>query len=458
MTRAKSASLRLFTALLCSAIAAGAALFATTPPASAAGTIEVSVVQHGNQATITWISPSSPAEGWRVGRDGKDSGGYGAWSSTISPEYRSWTFNYLIRGDTYNLSIASSIGSGSVRMIAGATVPSATPTIAPTPTTPATSPTSAAPPGSQQTAGFDRPAAVGRSGWLSGVATQEKGNTDPAKYFGDWRGAPVEIGQTWPHTPDVWGINPSVANSWSGFTGPMSLSFSPGPDWNGLRGWRSYAAINRGEMDAWWRAAARNTKRFRSGMGTTYVSPFYEYNGDWMAWSVTRNSRGYADFTGAWERVSRIWNEEFPEVRLVLPAACARDVPGAMMPDPSSYDLVGCTIYNAWPWQSDGRQAMRLLETGRRRAQSVGKPFAITEWANSASRGTAGGGGDAPEFISTLRGWMEDHAGTGSGQLVFEAFFNIDGYALDHILLRLVGGDSGTQSRTAAKYRELWSS
>ena len=303
-------------------------------------------------------------------------------------------------------------------------------------------------------------AAIRGKSWLSGVATRENGRgANPAKYFGDWRGARVEIGQTWPDTPDVWGINPAVRNSWAGFRGPMSLSFTPGRDWRGRRGWRSYAAIARGDMDAWWRAAAKNTRKLRAGKGTTFVSPFYEYNGDWMKWSVKRTKRGYADFRKAWARVAKIWRKEFPQVKLVLPATCARNVPAAMMPAKNTYDLVGCTVYNAWPWSATGKSALRQIETGRKRAKAVGKPFAITEWANSANRRAAGGGGEAPGFMSAMHSWMRKHAGTGAGQLVFETFFNIDGYDLDHIMLRFKGSRgrvSGAQDRTAARYRALW--
>lgn len=309
--------------------------------------------------------------------------------------------------------------------------------------------------------------------WLSGVATTESGNgTDPAKYFGDWRGTSVQIGQTWPHTPDVWGINPSVANSWSGFQGPMSLSYNPGVNSDGSivdwydstmgvthQGWRGYSAMASGNMDGWWRAAARNTKALRQGRGTTYISPFYEYNGDWMAWSVTRTTQGMADFRAAWERVAAIWRQEFPEARLVLPAACSRDVPQAMMPNVNSYDHIGCTIYNAWPWQSNGAEAVRLLEVGRQRALANGKSLVITEWANSGNPNEQGGGGDAPGFIQAFHDYFVLHGGTGPGKLEFEAFFNIDGYALDHILLRRNGNDvivNPTQPLTAAKYRELF--
>ena len=302
--------------------------------------------------------------------------------------------------------------------------------------------------------------------WLSGTATVEVGNgTDPAQYFGNWRGTPVQIGQTWPNTPDAWGINPAIANSWSGFQGPMSLSYAPGPDWvdqstgQTLTGWRNWATVANGGNDAWWTAAAKKVKALRSGRGTTYISPFYEFNGDWMTWSVTRTTQGYADFKAGWTRVANIWRREFPAAKLVLPAAMSRDVPAAMMPAPSTYDIGGGTIYNAWPWEANGATAIQKLEAFRQQIAVAGKPFGITEWANSANPNTEGGGGDAPGFITAMRSWMVQHAGTGAGQLVFETFFNIPGYALDHELIHWTGSAvqvSTTQPQTAAKYRDLY--
>jgi hypothetical protein len=302
--------------------------------------------------------------------------------------------------------------------------------------------------------------------WLSGTATIEVGNgADPAQYFSNWRGTPVQIGQTWPNTPDAWGINPAVANSWSGFQGPMSLSYSAGPDWvdpstgQTLTGWRNWATVANGGNDAWWRAAAKKVKALRAGRGTTYVSPFYEFNGDWMDWSVTRTTQGYADFKAGWARVAAIWRQEFPGVKLVLPAAMSRDVPAAMIPDPSTYDLGGGTIYNAWPWEANGATTMQRLEAFRQQIAAAGKPFGITEWANAANPNEQGGGGDAPGFITAMHDWMVQHAGTGAGQLVFETFFNIPGYALDHELIHWNGSAvqvSTTQPQTAAKYRDLF--
>lgn len=305
--------------------------------------------------------------------------------------------------------------------------------------------------------------------WLSGTATLEVGNgPDPAKYFGDWRGTPVQIGQTWPNTPDAWSLDPRsnlVPDSWSGFQGPMSLSYDPGPDWKDpatgqtLTGWRDWATVANGGNDAWWTAAAKKVKSFRSGKGTTYISPFYEFNGDWMKWSVIRTPEGYANFKAGWARVAAIWKREFPECKIVLPAAMSRDIPVAMMPDPSTYDLGGGTIYNAWPWEANGATAIKRLEEFRQQIEAAGKPFAITEWANSANPKENGGGGDAPGFITAMHSWMTKHAGTGPGKLVFETFFNTPGYPLDHELIHWDGASvkvSATQPQTAAKYKELF--
>lgn len=499
-------------------------------------TISATATLNGDKATLSWTTTgANPAE-WTVARDGTDSGGYGAWSENVPGDRRSHTFNYLRPGDTYTLTVSAADGrTASAIVTVPTTEPADTTAPTTSITSPAnnssavignavtitanasdnvgvskveflvngvvvatdtSAPYSYTWDTSGKTAGnyalttraYDAANNTGSSSsvqisltgtppssgdWLSGVATVENGNgADPAKYFSDWRGTPVEIGQTWPHTPDVWGVNPSVANSWSGFQGPMSLSYNPGVNEDGTivdwrdpatgqvyQGWRGWSAMANGNMDAWWRAAAKQTKEFRQGKGTTYVSPFYEYNGDWMTWSVPRTTQGMADFRAAWERVAAIWRREFPGVRLVLPAACSRDVPAAMMPNPSSYDHIGCTIYNAWPWEGNGAINVQRMEVGRQRALANGKSLVITEWANSGNPNEQGGGGDSPGFIQAFHSYFTQHAGTGPGQLEFETFFNIDGYALDHILVRRNGTGvtvNSTQPQTAAKYQQLF--
>lgn len=286
------------------------------------------------------------------------------------------------------------------------------------------------------------------STWLSGAAGPEAANGK----FGTWRGEAVTIGETWPNTPDLWSLQPGF--EWGSWTGPMSVSIDPGANWPG---WSSAAA---GGHDTFFRQVGQKLKQLRSGKGTTYISPFYEFNGDWMKWSVTRSPQGYTDFKNAWARISNILRQEFPEGKLVLVPACSRDVPAEMMPAASTYDLGGGTIYNEWPFEANGATAMQRLEVCRARAEAAGKPFGITEWSNAGQprAQSSGGGGEAPAFISAMHSWMSQHAGTGPGQLVFETHFNIGGY---EARFEFCTGGSTTcsvnavQPQTAERYRSL---
>lgn len=81
-------------------------------------------------ATLRWTPPASdggaPISGYRVARDGTDSGGAGAWSTVVAPTTRSFTFTHLRAGDTYRLSVRA-VTAGTVGPEASATVRLSTP-------------------------------------------------------------------------------------------------------------------------------------------------------------------------------------------------------------------------------------------------------------------------------------------------------------------------------------------
>ena len=60
-------------------------------------------------ATLSWGDPvsdgASPITGFRVARNGTDSGGTGPWSTTVGPTVHSLTFRFLRPWDTYRLSV-----------------------------------------------------------------------------------------------------------------------------------------------------------------------------------------------------------------------------------------------------------------------------------------------------------------------------------------------------------------
>ena len=378
------------------------------------------VVAGDGQATLTWTAVPG-ATGYLVGRDGTDTGGSGPWETVDAPAVSSRTFLHLRNGVNYTLHVEPQ-GVASPRKTITVTPKAAT-------TPPVTPPT-------------------GR-GWLSGAGTVEVGNINPGKYLGDYRGSALEIGQTWQNTPDVWGIDPGVANSWANWAGAMCISCSPAT-------WKGWAAIAGGADDAFWTAYAKTVHQRRAGKGQTYMAPFYEFNGTWMPWSVTRTAQGMADFRNAWARVAGIIRANAPTVRIVMAPAQGRDLPDAMVPATTTFDLLGGTNYNAWPWSPNGDAAMQRLETYRLHAERLGKPVGITEWANSGNPSEQGGGGEAPGFIRAVHAWLTKNRGTGAGQVEFETFFNIPGYALDHLIVQTNGQPSTTQPLTAAAYRELW--
>ena len=152
--------------------------------------------------------------------------------------------------------------------------------------------------------------------WLSGAAGTQAANGT----FGTWRGTPVEIGQTWVNDAALYPIGPKISGcggcgEWAGFNGPLSIS-ATAKDW---QGWAAEAA---GANDAYWTQLARTARELRAGKGQVYLNPYYEFNGDWMPYSVQRTTQGQADFRRAFERTSAIIRREFPGVQVVInPAA-----------------------------------------------------------------------------------------------------------------------------------------
>ncbi len=111
------------------------AVGAWTPPV-APTTVTVTPVS-GTSATITWAPPANtggpPITGYRVARDGTDSNGTGAYTTTVSKDARSFTFNLLKPGSTYTLTVAAITAAGTspahgaqVRVGSGAGVPAPT--------------------------------------------------------------------------------------------------------------------------------------------------------------------------------------------------------------------------------------------------------------------------------------------------------------------------------------------
>jgi hypothetical protein len=308
-------------------------------------------------------------------------------------------------------------------------------------------------------------------GWLSGASVE---NDLRGAKFSKWRGSNVEIGETWLNDAAAYTLvgTPSTScggcGEWAGFPGAMSVNAvtpndgtMPGDYPSDAASEAYWAAEASGRHDAYWASLARNVRTARAGLGKTYFGPWYEFNGDWMPYSVKRTAAAQASFRTAYARVTNIIRANYPEAVVGLPPACSRDIPAAMTPVTSSFDIYTCTQYNAWPVQANGADAVASLEQERQRAAAWGKPFGITEWANVSTPGAAGGGGgDHPGYITAMHNWLSANAGTGAGKVEFETYFNVGGYG-DRFELTYTNGSGNyvlnpQQPKTATEYARLF--
>lgn len=111
---------------------AGGGVAAAAAPPTVPSAVKASVTGAGS-AVLTWAPPAgrggSAVTGYVVGRDGVDTGGTGAWSTTVGASARSLTFTRLVPGRPYSLSVraksAAGLGPAASVTVTAATVPGA---------------------------------------------------------------------------------------------------------------------------------------------------------------------------------------------------------------------------------------------------------------------------------------------------------------------------------------------
>ena len=118
--------------------------------------------------------------------------------------------------------------------------------------------------------------------------------------------------------------------------------------------------------------------------------------------------------------------------------------------------MIAVDYYNQWPFVSTREEfetslstfdqwgGPRGLERHREFAESQGLPFAVAEWSSNAAMG------DSPVFMQGFFDWLDGHAGTGPGEVLYEILFNVGGY--DEFAIFPVAN----QPLTSDTYRTLW--
>ncbi len=214
------------------------------------------------------------------------------------------------------------------------------------------------------------------------------------------QGVATTVNQVWTNTPAVWKAGSPESAKWAAFHGPLSISVMPGVDQYGRKlDWQGWRGVANGAQDQWWRTFAQNANTLRAGKGTTYLSPTY---------AGRRAGGSNPHFPAAWQRLAGIVRQGMPSAKLVLPASCTA---GEALPDPSTYDALGCTLPDngVRRWGLDGQHtsAVERLEHARQQALAAGKPMVISIPH-----------GDSKVATLQVQSWLREHAGTGAGQVI----------------------------------------
>jgi hypothetical protein len=302
--------------------------------------------------------------------------------------------------------------------------------------------------------------------WLSGASGEDVAGGAQ----GNWRGSPIQIAGTWITAEDLGGTI-GANREYGNWKGSVDLGLPL------ISGGQTYASCASGACDAGWEKQIQALKAAWTRIprdGTLFVRLSWEMNGSWYAHKVTGATSGA--FTSSWKRFDAIRDRVFPEMKLVFGTSSESSgannldwrqaVPGYSegAGEVKKYvDVIATDFYNEWwsqtrsaaDWNKnlvavDGKGAPRGLESYRQFAQSVGLPFAISEWSNVAS-GTSSGG-DQPSFVQGMYDFVKSNAGTGAGKVIYEIQFNVKMQAGG----KFVMGPSTPLPSSSAKYKDLF--
>lgn len=343
--------------------------------------------------------------------------------------------------------------------------------------------------GKRLLAGAGRPPVGGAAGsTISGAS----GNAARDGTFATYRGTPVAIIGTWNDGPadtqlNQWTVNPRYYND----------SFSVLPAGAGMHldvgvglivAGESLANAAAGAYDSRWTTsigyladALKPTAGPWAGFpgrpnAHLYARVAHEFNlSGTYPWEVTVGNE--ATFVAALRRYYGLFHQIMTD-RGVRDRAhlvwCPNDDsnngvdirnchPGADYMDVNSVDAYNKEFYWVATTAEWNTQILRTqnggspfgIERHRLFAESLGLPFSLGEWGN---RMTAAGptyptaNGDGRVWLQEMRAWQTLHKGNGAGKLLYEVYFNVEGFGGG--VYRLF--PDPLHQPTADKYAELW--
>jgi hypothetical protein len=247
----------------------------------------------------------------------------------------------------------------------------------------------------------------------------------------------MDVASTWTDSPSTALAQATLSGEYGKWSGWIDLAI--GGMWPKRAGHSWAKAANR-ELDPLWKTILESIKR---AYGTRDLDKLairfaHECNGDWYEWSVTKAD--VSNYKEAFGRFRDMSHSILPGARVLWPMNddtlqgfnFTEAYPGA--------DALSVDSYNHWPHVKTPAEfaakmlttksgTPRGLEAWRLFAESRGIPMVLSEWGNSSTVGS-GGGGESPAYVQEMRKWLDAHGGTGPGQIIYASYYNLQNYTL----------------------------
>ncbi|WP_312717580.1 glycosyl hydrolase [Mobilicoccus sp.] len=254
--------------------------------------------------------------------------------------------------------------------------------------------------------------------WDSGVFHNEAHLTQE---FAHLRGRPVDVigiaptRDTWKDLLDSWWLTDNTIPP--GYRGTLNVALPLFPEDGSMERAAS------GADDAKWEQMGR---LIASKYPTAYVRPGWEMNIENWPWRVTEDN--VEQYKTAFRHASTALKKGGPQLRIVFnpnegKGNSLADATKAY-PGDDVVDIIGIDAYD-WSPPYDDERAWHKHRTQPGGwdfwgdfARSRGKMFAVPEWGVIA--GSPDSGGDNPEFINRVMGWMNENADI----MAFDTYFD----------------------------------
>lgn len=264
--------------------------------------------------------------------------------------------------------------------------------------------------------------------------------------YDSWRSTPAGIAGVWDDTKaaqvEVWSICGGQYKTWNR---PLDLAMgaiyrSSGETWSAAAG---------GAYDSRWTSVLTTMKKCwgTRDPGKLFIRFGHEMNLT-NQWQVKAGEE--EQYVRTFRRLADIRDRVFPGAKLVFSpnegsAGGSGDVrklwPGKNSNGRNYADVYAVDAYNWYPHATTttsfaekintvaSNGAPVGLEKHRQYAESLGAPFAVSEWSNQGDPGSGGGGGESPTYVREFYNWLRSHGGDVNnpqpGQVIYDIQFNL---------------------------------